>query len=66
MVEVVEVNEKNRVVHRYSAALVLPKDCDVITLNPGVPPLGSAAFDEWLREWHRVNNDRSIVAAEVG
>lgn len=65
MVPVIEVDEKNKVVQRYSAQVTFPGD--VIVMNPGVPPLGTKAFDEWLAEWHRTNNERSIVVVgEVG
>src|SRR5512137_888031 len=63
MIQVVEVDEKNRTVQVYKAQPTLPKGCDVITLNPGVPPLGSQAFDWWLEKWHREHNSQVEVRA---
>jgi hypothetical protein len=63
MVQVVEVNEKNQVVRRYSAEVTLPDG--MIVMNPGVPALGTPEFETWLREWHEINNARTIVLAEV-
>ncbi len=62
MIQVVEVNDRNQVVAKYSADVKFSDD--VITLYPGVPPLNSPEFDAWLAEWHRVNNDRSIILTE--
>jgi hypothetical protein len=59
MIPIVEVNEKNEVVARYSAEVEIPDN--VIVLKPGVPSLGTPAFDKWLREWHEINNDRTVV-----
>lgn len=63
MVKIVEVNEKNQVVEHYCSDVVLPGG-DVITLNPGVPPLGSDAFTAWLADWHEVHNPQ-MIAIEV-
>jgi hypothetical protein len=63
MVQVVEMDEKNQVVQRYGAEVTLSSD--VIVLKPGVPPLGSPEFDKYLREWHEINNDRTIVLADA-
>ncbi len=61
MIQVVEVDGKNQVVQRYSAEITFLGD--VITLKPGVPQLGTPEFDVWLREWHEINDERTIVLA---
>lgn len=61
MVKVIEVDEKNQVVQHYSAQVTLPND--VITLKPGVPPIVSPEFDEYLREWNRVHNPQMVEVA---
>jgi hypothetical protein len=63
MVQVVEVNEKNQVVQRYSAEVTLPDG--MIVMNPGVPALGTPEFEKWLAEWHEINNARTVVLVEV-
>jgi len=59
MVQVVVIDECGRVVEKYNAEIKFQEDA-VITMNPGVPPLGSAAFTAWLADWNGVHNPNMV------
>lgn len=36
-----------------------------IILHPGVPPLGTPAFDAWLQAWHAENNGTAALETRL-